>query len=101
MNTTMGLRRSSTPIAPTVNRKAASPSRYGKRLGFSIRAAPSPARAPGQIHSPDRRDQQEHRGDLERQQVVGEQLPGHRLHVTGIVHGGLRGFERMVRVAWR
>src|SRR5579864_3513850 len=53
MKTTMGLRRMSTPIAPTVKRNADNPSRYGNRFGFSMPRAPSFARAPGQVDSAD------------------------------------------------
>src|ERR1700689_3204090 len=97
MNTTIGLRRISTPMAPTVKRKAASPSRYGNRFGFSIRRVPSRAGAPGQIDGADRGDQQEHRRDLEREQVIGEELAGDRLHVAGVVHCILRKVEGVIR----
>src|ERR1700722_17974998 len=99
MNTTIGLRRMSTPMAPTVKRNADSPSRYGNRFGFSIPDAPSLARAPGQVDSADGRNQQEHRCDLERQEVVGEQLSGDRLHVAGVVHRVRRKAEGVIRVA--
>src|ERR1700730_2008807 len=99
MNTTIGLRRMSTPMAPTVNRNAASPSRNGNRFGFNIRCAPSLARAPGQVDSADGCDQPEHRGGLEWQEVGGEQLSRDRLHVARVVDGVLREVERVVRVA--
>src|ERR1022692_3925101 len=100
MNTTIGLRRMRTPMAPTVKRNADNPSRYGNRFGFSIRVALSLTRAPGQVDSADGRNQQEHRGDLEWQEVVGEQLSGDRLHVAGIVHRVRREAERVIRIAW-
>src|SRR5580704_4110574 len=98
MNTTIGLRRMSTPMAPTVNRNAASPSRNGNRFGFNIRAAPSSTRAPGQVDSADGRHEQEHRGDLEGQEVVGEQLPGDGLHVARVVHRVLGEVEGVVEI---
>src|ERR1017187_1202637 len=98
MNTTIGLRRIKTPVAPSVKRNADRASKYGNRFGFSIREAPSLARSPGQVDGADGRDQQQHRGDLEWQQVIGEKLPGNRLHVTGVVNRVLRKAEGVVWV---
>src|SRR5580704_19763849 len=98
MNTTIGLRRMSTPAAPTVKRNAASPSRNGKRFGFSTSLLRSLGRAPGQIDGADRGHEQQHRRDLEGQQVVGEELPCHRLNVARVVHRIGRKREGVIRV---
>src|SRR5437660_3748789 len=68
--TISGLRRSRTPSAPTEKRKAATP-RYQAMSGPSI----SPPGVRAQDDAADGGDEQHDRGDLEGEQMVGEEEP--------------------------
>src|SRR5512146_3321756 len=72
--------RATTPTTPIPNRMPES-SRYAD--GSIIRFSPSDLLL-RQRDGPDHRPQQQHRGDLEREQVSGEQRPSHRLDRTRV-----------------
>src|SRR5919197_571171 len=75
--TISGLRRSSSPSAPVANRKPAT-QRYQAMLGPSIASPGLPACVRAEDDAADRRDQQDDGGDLEREQVIGEEKPSDR-----------------------
>ena len=99
MNITSGLRRTISPTAPIAeqHRRRARGSRWwwARRRRAPARSSTSSRSAcfwdlAGQQHGADDRDDQQHRRELEREHVVGEQVAGQRLDVLVAV-----GVERL------